>query len=265
MRVFAAVALASIAVTAMPAGQTAAFEVASIRKNTSGNTRIFMDGSGGRHTVTNATLRVLMLNAYEILDAQLVGGPRWIESDRFDINASRGNAPFSDVPAMMRTLLAERFNLKVHRETREMPMYTLVRAKRDGPLGAALTPATCDDRADVKGFPAIGDRALPCNVHFVGPGRLRAGGLHMRALAGILTPLVGRIVIDETRLTGSYDFELSWTPGQPRPVTDAAPVPDAAGASLFTALQEELGLRLTGGRGPVEVIVIDTVSPPTDN
>jgi uncharacterized protein (TIGR03435 family) len=264
VRTFVTVVLASMAAATL-AAQTPAFEVASIRKNTSANRRIFMDGSGDRYTVTNATLRVLILNAYEILDAQLVGGPRWIESDRFDINASRGGAPFSAVPAMMRTLLAERFNLKVHREMREMPMYTLVRAKRDDPLGSAITPATCDERSDVKGFPAIGDRVLPCNVQFVGPGRFRGGGITMRGLAAILTPLVGRIVIDETGLAGSYDFEVSWTTDQPRPATDAAIAPDPAGASLFTALQEQLGLRLTGGRGPVEVIVIDSVSPPTDN
>jgi uncharacterized protein (TIGR03435 family) len=265
VRAFVTVVLGSMAVAATLAAQTPAFEVASIRKNTSANSRIFMDGSGGRYTVTNATLRVLILNAYEILDAQLAGGPRWIESDRFDINASRGDAPLTAVPAMMRTLLAERFSLKVHREMREMPMYTLVRAKRDGPLGAAITPATCDERPDVKAFLASGDRVLPCNVHFVGPGRLRAGGIQMRGLAGILTPLVGRIVIDETGLTGSYDFELSWTPDQSRPVTDNATAPDPGGASLFTAVQEQLGLKLTGGRGPVDVIVIDSVSPPTDN
>ena len=176
VHIAAVVVLASMAVVSIAAAQTPAFEVASIRRNTSVNSRIFMDGSGGRSTVANATLRVLMLNAYEILDAQLVGGPRWIESDRFDLNASRGGAPFSAVPAMMRTLLAERFNLKVHRERREMPRYTLARAKRDGLLGAAITPATCDERSEVKGFPAIGDRVRPCNVHFVGPGRLRAGG-----------------------------------------------------------------------------------------
>jgi len=265
MRVFAAVALASIAITSTLAGQSPAFEVASIRKNAAANSRVFMDGSGGRYTVTNATLRMLILNAYEILDAQLVGGPRWIESDRFDINASRGGAPFSQVPAMMRTLLTERFNLKVHHERRDMPMYTLVLARSDGALGAAISPARCDDRTEVKGFPAPGDRVLPCNVQFVGPGRLRAGGIQMRRLAGILTPMVGRIVIDKTGLTGPYDFEMSWTPDQPRPATDGAPAPDPGGGSLFTALQEQLGLKLTGGRGLVDVLVIDSVSQPTEN
>jgi uncharacterized protein (TIGR03435 family) len=263
MRVLAAVVLASIAITSMLAGQS--FEVASIRKNTSATSRVFMDGSGGRYTVTNATVRMLIVNAYEILDAQLVGGPRWIETERFDVNASRGGAPFSQVPAMMRTLLAERFNLKVHHEMRDLPMYTLVLARSDGALGPAITRAACEERTDVKGFPAATDRVLPCNVQFVGPGRLRAGGMEMRGLAGILTPMVGRIVIDKTSLTGRYDFEMSWTPDQPRPATDAAPTPDPAGASMFTALQEQLGLKLTGGRGPVDVIVIDAVSQPSDN
>lgn len=225
-----------------------------------------MDGSGGRYTVTNATLRVLILNAYEILDAQLVGGPRWVDTDRFDINAARGGAPFTQVPAMMRTLLAERFNLKVHHEMRDMPMYTLVMARNDGVAGAALKKADCDNRAGLGAAPVGSrDKVLPCNVHFNGPGRLRAGGIGMHNLAAILTPLVGRIVIDKTGLAGTYDFEMEWMPDQPRPLTGDAPTSDPDGASLFTALQEQLGVKLTGGRGAVDVLVIDSVSPPTEN
>lgn len=87
----------------------------------------------------------------------------------------------------------------------------------------------------------------------------------MRNLAAILTPLVGRIVIDKTDLAGTYDVEMEWTPDQPRPLTGDTPAPDPSGASLLTALQEQLGVKLTGGRGAVDVIVIDSVSLPTEN
>lgn len=135
-----------------------AFEVASVRKNTSASSRILMDGSSGRYTVTNATLRVLILNAYEILDAQLVGGPRWVDTDRFDVNASRGAAPLTQVPAMMRALLAERFNLKVHHEMRDMPMYTRVMARNDRAPGAALKKANCDGRPDLAALTGSRDK-----------------------------------------------------------------------------------------------------------
>jgi uncharacterized protein (TIGR03435 family) len=100
------------------------FEVAAVRRNTSGDSRTLMDGAGGRYTVTNATLRALVRIAYELQEEQLEA-PRWIESARFDIRANRGGAPFDQVPAMLRTLLPERFGVKAHVETREMPMYAL--------------------------------------------------------------------------------------------------------------------------------------------
>jgi uncharacterized protein (TIGR03435 family) len=94
--------------------------------------------------------------------------------------------------------------------------------------------------------------------------RIRAGGVRLRDLAAVLTPIVGRIVIDRTGLTDRYDLELTWTPDQPRQATDLLAL-DPSGVSLFTALQEQLGLRLSGGHGPVDVLVIDSVSPPTHN
>jgi uncharacterized protein (TIGR03435 family) len=249
------------------AGQSVApaFEVASIRKNTSAGGRTLMDGAGDRFSVTNATLRMLILTSFELLDDQLVGGPGWIDNDRFDIVAVRGGAPFEQVPAMLRTLFAERFKLRTHAETRDMPMYTLVMAGSNGAPGERMKVADCDRKDPSTGFPSASDKVLPCNVRFVGPGRLRGGGLRMRDLAAALTPIVGRIVIDRTGLPGRYDLELAWVPDQPQRATDDIPVPDPNGVSLFTALQEQLGLRLTGGRGPVDVLVIDSVSPPTDD
>lgn len=262
--VLALLLVASQAPLAQQAPQPA-FEVASIRRNTSTSGRTLMDGAGDRFSVTNATLRMLILNAYELLEDQLVGGPGWVNNDRVDVVAVRGGAPFEQVPAMLRTLLAERFKLQAHSETREMPMYTLVTARSNGTLGTQMKAVDCGDRGTPKSFPRVSDKLLPCNVRFVAPGRIRGGGLRMRDLAAVLTPLVGRIVLDRTDLTGRYDLDLAWAPDQPRPRTDDILAPDPNGASLFTALQEQLGLKLTGGRGPVDVLVIDSVSPPTDN
>ncbi len=241
-----------------------AFEVASIRRNTSTSGRVMMDGAGDRFRITNASLRILIVQAYELLDEQLVGGPGWMNNDRFDIVAVRGGAPFDQVPAMLRTLLAERFKLQAHVEAREMSMYTLELVRRDGATGSQLKAADCSARSDLEGLGGPADRVLPCNTRFSAPGRIRAGGVRLRDLAAVLTPIVGRIVIDRTGLTDRYDLELAWTPDQPRQATDLL-APDPSGVSLFTALQEQLGLRLSGGRGPVDVLVIDSVSPPTDN
>jgi len=242
-----------------------AFEVASIRRNTSGGSRTLMDGAGDRFSVSNAPLRMLILLAYELLDDQLVGGPGWINTDRFDIVAVRGGAPFEQVPAMLRTLLADRFKLQAHMEAREMPMYALVTARSDGTLGAQMREAGCERSDTLASFPKVSDKVLPCNVRFVAPGRLRGGGLRMGDLAAVLTPIVGRIVLNRTGLTGRYDLELAWAPDDRRPTANDVLPPDPNGGSLFTALQEQLGLKLTGGRGPVDVLVIDSVSPPTDN
>ena len=141
-------AIAAALVTAGSAGLSLAaeqsppaapsFEVASVRRNTSSDSRTLMDGAGGRYIVTNATLRGLVRIAYELQEEQLVA-PRWIESARFDIRASRGGVPFDQVPAMLRTLLAERFRLKAHVETRQMPMYALVTSWADRQPGPKLT------------------------------------------------------------------------------------------------------------------------------
>jgi len=241
------------------------FEVVSIKRNTSGDTRSMMDGSGGRYTATNITLRFLIKSAYRILDEQLAGGPRWMDTDRFDVVASRGGAPPDQVPAMLRAMLEQRFNLKAHHEMRDMPMYSLVLARTDGTLGPRVTSADCTGRPNDVGISVTPrDAVLPCNTRFAAPGRLRAGGIGMRDLAVFLTPMAGRIVLDRTGLAGAYDLEMTWMAEQPR-AGDDLPAPDPNGASFFTALQEQLGLKLTGGRGPVDVLVIDGVSQPTDN
>jgi uncharacterized protein (TIGR03435 family) len=258
------------------------FEVASVKPNKSGQPFVsFGIQPGGRFTATNVPLRLLIRNAYQIQDFQVVGGPAWISSDRFDVIAkaegdippAAPGGPPGPMQFMLRALLAERFNLKVHTEQRELPIYTLVLARSDGKLGAQLRPAgvDCATVSARRGgpppaAPVPGER-VPCGIR-IGPGQMTGGGLPLSQLATTLSPFVQRVVVDRTGLSGNFDFDLTWTPDQiPQgpPPAGAPPLPpiDPNGPSLSTAVQEQLGLKLDSARGPVDALVIDHVEPPT--
>jgi uncharacterized protein (TIGR03435 family) len=180
---------------------------------------------------------------------------------------------------MMQRAFAERFKLAVHTETREIPVYELTLARRDRTLGSKLTPAATDCEAVMSAMlksareggppptagPQLPDGRPACGMRF-GPGnRLVAGGTSMAALSRNMSNPAGRIIVDKTGLIGGFDFELEFTPdpsaagGQPPAVSDTT-LP-----SLFTALEEQLGLKLVPERRPVEVLVIDRVERPTEN
>ncbi len=210
---------------------------------------------------------------YQLLqDAQLVGGPTWLTSDRFDIVATvAGNPPPEQIPLMLRALLADRFKLVIHTERRELPIYALVLARRDGKLGARISPATFDclaARGRATGAPPTPPAPsgrVPCGLRFR-PGNVVGEGISLAQLADRLAPFVNRVVIDQTGLAGNFDLDLEWTPDQWKPQLAEVPqqpqsIPN--GPSLFTALQEQLGLKLEPTRGPVDVLVIDSVSQPT--
>ena len=213
MKLGLAVALASLPLVpnSLPAlsspivASSPAFEVASVKPAKSGGLPPFVR-SPGRFTM-RAPLRVLIQNAYQLLqDAQVVGGPSWLTSDRFDINATvAGNPPPEQIPLMLRALLADRFKLVVHTETRELPIYALVLAGRDGKLGARIRPATFDclaARGRGKGaLPPESSGRAPCTIWF-GPGKLIAGGASFAQLADRLAPFVNRTVIDQNRGRG---------------------------------------------------------------
>jgi uncharacterized protein (TIGR03435 family) len=247
-----------------------AFEVASVKRNRSGNPAVTMQMQpGGRVTFTNVPLRQLILRAYQLQTFQVVGGPGWITSDRFDIVAkAEGNPTPPEVSMMIRSLLAERFGFVAHNEARELSIYALVLARNDKRLGPSLSASTadCDQTAAGGGrggaappAPLRPGERPTCGMRMLG-GQMIAGGMPISQLATSLSPSVQRIVLDRTGLTGNYDFDLTWTPD--RPVD--GPV-DPNGPSIFTALQEQLGLKLESGRGPVDVLVIDRVEPPTEN
>jgi len=285
-----------VAAQAPPAvDPSATFEVASVKANKSGDNRIMISGQpGGRFNVMNAALRQIIQIAYQIQPFQLVGAPGWIDTEHFDIVAKApAGTPLAGPPGsggpgpmqmMLRNLLADRFKLKAHTESREMPMYALVLARKDGKLGPRLKASTVDCAAlrgrgpggqppgPPPGPPVPGERPQ-CGM-MMGFGSLAAGGVPMTQLATSLSQRVGRTVIDKTGLTGLYEFNLDFTPEQmpqggqgPAAPPGAPPLPpvDPNGPSIYTALQEQLGLKLDSQRGPVDVIVVDSVDRPTED
>src|SRR5688572_2683941 len=174
--------LTAFSVTAQQPASSPAFEVASIRANTSAETRSSSAVQpGGRYTATNVTLRQLVRSAYGVQhDSQLVGGPTWTNTERFDIVAKAEGSPSTDAlrdqaRLMLRTLLADRFTLMLHRETRELPIYALVVARADGKLGTQLHPSTvaaCSART--RSGKDNGSAVIPCGGGFARPGHLAA-------------------------------------------------------------------------------------------
>lgn len=264
------------------AGNGPVFEIASIKSNPTGfggptTTRI---QPGGRFVATNIPVLLLIGQAYQVQGYRLLGGPRWITTDRFDINAKAEvelfpRAGVRPLEGALRGLLADRFKLVVHFETRQLPIYELVLARSDGRLGPNLTRSSTTDceavLAAVQGRgggppPPPGGPVLPCTVR-TGNGTFSANGRSPAQLAGILSAYVERRVVDQTGLTGLFDAELTWTPDQIQrlPGTDDPAAIDPDAPSILTAVQEQLGLRLRPAKGPVEVLVIDSVQRPTPN
>ena len=232
--------------------------------------------AGGGYVGTNLTLHQLVTEAYRLRPFQVIGGPGWIKIDRFDINARAPEGTTGRPDPMLRTLLADRFKLRMHTETKEQQVYALIVARPDGRLGLKLTPATQDCAAPARdggpGSAPLGAVARsaeaatrsPCgmNVNTSGTsGTLTGIGQPLSRLATALSGFaVDGLVIDRTGLTGNFDIELQWTPDNLRSVAAAA---GGDGPSLFTALQEQLGLKLEAARGPVEYLVIDSAEQPT--
>jgi uncharacterized protein (TIGR03435 family) len=277
-----------VAQTSRPAEPKLAFEVASVRLNTSGTNQVSMGMQpGGRFTAVNIPLALLIRSAYRLQESQLIGAPDWVATERYDIVA-KGEGEFGPpVPGgglarqqlMLQTLLEERFKLKPRRETRQLPVYALVLAHESRKLGSALKLSAVDcvalatarkQGAAPPAPPKAGERPQ-CGTH-MGFGRI-AGGMPMTSLARLLSDVVQRSVVDSTGLAGNFDLELSWTPDQlpARPPGTPADQPfrmngveiDPNGPSIFTAVQEQLGLKLESTRGPVEVLVIDHIERPT--
>lgn len=253
------------------------FEVASIRPNTTHDDRGSVGLPPGRFMGTSLSLRSLLRFAYDLQDFQLVGGP-WLNDDRFDIVAkaadaqinAAGQVPTDMLRAMIRTLLADRFKLVAHRETRQLPIYALVVAPGDGRLGPQLHPASVDCaalRLSGQAPPPPRDGIQVCGGQ-LRPGHVTLNGFALFELAINLSTWVDRVVVDRTGLQGPFNVNLEWA-ADLRPAHDATDAAhevtptDQSGPSLFTAIQEQLGLRLESTKGPVDVLVIDHVERPT--
>jgi uncharacterized protein (TIGR03435 family) len=232
------------------------FDVVSIRPSDPLNDHLKIQVSAGTLTAT-ISIKTLIEQAYGIQDFQLSGGPGWLDSSKYDIIAksSEMGDPSKLEPSqeeayqerwgqMLQSLLIDRFQLKVHHSTKELPVYALVVAK-GGPKLKDAKP-----------------HALAV-LYTQTPGQLRCSGASMPAFAKELLELgLGRYVLDKTGLAGRYDFTLHWTPDAD---LDGSASKDASGPSLFTAVQEQLGLKLESTRGPVPTLVIDHVERPSEN
>jgi uncharacterized protein (TIGR03435 family) len=249
------------------------FQVASIRPNTSGETRqgVRFYPPSDRVTVTNLTLRGLIRNAYQLQDDQIAGGPGWLDSDHFDIVANGdGNHSPQDKWLMMRALILERFKLETHNETRQLPVYALVIAKSDGTLGPKLRRVDPDCTAPRTPPPAgPPDRNQPnqCGALYAGPGSVNFRGVLMGDLVRFgLASRLGRTVIDRTGLTGRFDLDLEFdSTDRLQASPNAADTSVDSGPSITTALQEQLGLKLQAEKGPVELLVIDRAEHPVED
>jgi uncharacterized protein (TIGR03435 family) len=262
------------------------FEAASVKRNVSGESNTSMRRApGGRLNATNAPVALFITFAYQLQPFQLQGAPGWIRSDRFDIVAKLDGDPAwvpmsSDQPdplmIAMRSLLADRFKLAVHWETQELPIYALVLARADGRLGPNIHPALVDCAAVTAGVPAAaraGQVTDPNTADHVAcgmrnnAGRFQFGGNPLSVFANGLANQVARTVVDRTGLSGNWDFEFTFTPERFRQAqsigADAPPSVDPDGPSLFTAIQEQLGLKLESTNGRVKVLVIDHIEQPT--
>jgi uncharacterized protein (TIGR03435 family) len=270
----ALIAAVSISLAAIVSGSLAAqvvksdglkpqFEVATVKPNKSGESNASLGPRpGGRLIGTNQTVQNLIRNAFNVQPYQIVGGPNWMDSDRFDIIAKaadsdldeKGMMPYPQFMLRLQALLEERFGMVARWESRELPVYALVLAT-EGRLGPKLTPHTgaCGSGQPPPPGAAPAFCGTRTNVTPAG-GKVSGAGITMQTFVRNLSGATGRYVVDKTGLAGPYDLELEFTPDQSTTTT---------GPSLFTAMQEQLGLKLDAQRAPVEVLVIDRIERPT--
>jgi uncharacterized protein (TIGR03435 family) len=266
------------------------FEVASIKRNKEGGGGISIQRQpGGRLNATNVPLNLLITFAYQLQGFQLVDLPNWARDERYDIVAKFTGDPAPVAPGAgpdhmmlaMRTLLADRFKLKIRKETREMDIYHLVMARSGGKPGPALKPSTDDcgpaalaaRRGGGPGGQPAGPPTRPdgtpilCGIR-QNFGRIQFNGFPLSQFANSLAGQVGRVVVDRTGLTGEWSFEMTFQGEAPRgplpPGVELPPV-DPNAPTLFTALQEQLGLKLDATKGPVEVTVVESIERPTED
>ena len=253
------------------------FEVASVKPSSiavsNGQIR---QAPGGRVIANNASLKFLIRIAYRVRDFQIIGGPGWITADRWEVEAKSGEGivaspagqdpnSISEIDLKLQSLLEDRFQLKLHHETRDLPLYVLTVAK-DGPKMRAVAPPP---QAPPPPAPPVGTDGGPLPGFFrIQPGMVVGNALSVPQIVYVISQLVGRTVTDKTDLNGNFDVRLQFDPQSAEaagPAVAPAGASDPTVPSIFTAIQEQLGLKIESTRGPVNVLVIDSVQKPTEN
>jgi uncharacterized protein (TIGR03435 family) len=257
-----------------PVDSALRFEVASIKRYEENEPTRFRMQASGTLNVTGGSLRILISNAFHVRGEHVVGLPGWADNERYSIVATApAGASVTAIPTMLTNLLADRFQLAVHRETRETESFDLVLARDDRRLGPAVRATSVECQALLEVPPAAaapprsGDQA-PCGSLQAGPGIARASGVTVGRLVQMLSQLTGQPVADKTGLSGLYDFTLTFNPNVRNPsVANPGATAEAGGSPvaphLFTALLEQLGLRLASQRGTAQVVVVDRIERPT--
>lgn len=252
------------------------FAVASVKPNHTGCCTTYGAGNGGSGG-KNVTLKMLIAFAYHLQQFQISGGPRWVDSEHFDIEgkAEDPKADPEQLRLMLRTLFEDRFKLKTHRETKQSAVYALV-VEKGGPK---IKLSRDQSPQDVNG-PAPPGAGPNHGAIRIGVGNLVGNAATLSWFATMLSQRMDRVIVDKTNLAGRYDIRLQWapTPGEnpfdqggnklPGTIIDnggATLTADPSGPSIFSAIQEQLGLRLESTKGPVDVLVIDRVERPSEN
>jgi uncharacterized protein (TIGR03435 family) len=239
----------------MAADANPVFEVATIKLSPPDEPGKAFTLRGGNFVTVNTTLSDLMTFAYKLHPRQITGGPAWLSTEKYDLNAKpepEGLPSADQAKIMVQKLLTDRFRLAFHRDQKEIPVYALVVGKS----GPKLTPSVDQD-------------ARP-GLFFSRPGVLPARSATMADFAHVMqSAVLDRPVVDQTGLSGRYDFILKWTPDpfqfSGMGIKAPPPAADAADPDLFTAIQQQLGLKLESVKAPVEVLVIDHVEKPSEN
>jgi uncharacterized protein (TIGR03435 family) len=278
--------LIAVAPSARAQSSRPQFEVASVKPNKSGVGGVALDAAHGEFLASNMTLRTLLRYAFDrqlpedergrgsvlfsgSAGIQVVGGPAWITSDRFDVE---GKPPDGHLPKqpemqlMMQSLLEDRFQLKAHYESREVPVYHLVLIKSGKmKLSEDQSSGATDDKRTIGGIPLRRGGSTIATLGKPQPGSARVfhmvgNAIPTSEVVQMIQGWVDRPVIDQTNLKGLFDVEAQFSPAAASPTN-----PDPVGPSIFTAIQQDLGLKLESSKGPVDVLVIDSVSKPTEN
>jgi uncharacterized protein (TIGR03435 family) len=258
----------------VPAANPTEFDVATIKPS---DPNLVADRVGldrDEFMATGQTAKWLIKFAYNRSfgsDQQITGGPSWIASAKFDIVAKEGDETIAKlrgltveqqmavIRPMVQALLADRFKLKVHHEMKELPVYALVVAN------GGMKMRTSEDGVVFSSNP---EEARGHSFAMRGRGQLQGGGATTEELSSMLSiqpEVTGRMVVNKTGLTGKYDFMLKWTPDTGSSIANGSTAADSSGPSLFTAIQEQLGLKLEAQKSPVDVIVIDSIERPSPN